>query len=45
MTIEIITLDGKQIDYSFDPEHKDAVRNFYKGLYEKGLIMGWGLVF
>lgn len=44
MTIEVILKDGSSIFPSFDPEHKEAVVEFYKGLYAKGLITGWGLV-
>lgn len=45
MTIEVILKDGTSIFPSFDPEHKDSVVAFYKDMYAKGLITGWGLVY
>jgi len=43
MQMEIILKDGSYIYPAFAPEHKDAVVSFYKDLYAKGLITGWGI--
>lgn len=45
MNMEIILKDGTTIYPSYDPEHKDSVLKFYKDLYAKGLITGWGILY
>jgi hypothetical protein len=45
MNMEIILKDGTTIYPSYDPEHKDSVVKFYKDLYAKGLITGWGILY
>ena len=43
ITFEIILKDGSYIYPAYPKEHKDKVRNFYKGLYAEGAITGWGI--
>ena len=45
MNMEIILKDGTSIYPSYDPEHKDTVIAFYKDLYAKGQITGWGILY
>jgi hypothetical protein len=44
MNLEIILKDGTTIYPSYDPEHKVGVIAFYKDLFDRGLITGWGIV-
>lgn len=44
MNMEIILKDGSYIYPSYAPEHKASVIAFYKDLYEKGEITGWGII-
>ena len=45
MNMEIILKDGSSIYPSFDLEHKAKVIAFYKDLYERGEITGWGILY
>lgn len=45
MNMEIILKDGTTIYPSYDPQHKDEVLKFYKSMYEKGQITGWGILY
>lgn len=42
---EIIHLDHSVTNHSFDRELKDSMRNYFKGLYERGQIIGWEILY
>jgi hypothetical protein len=44
MNLEIILKDGTSIYPSYDPQHKASVIAFYKDMFDKGLITGWGII-
>jgi hypothetical protein len=44
MNMEIILKDGTYLYPSYDPAHKATIVKFYKDMYEKGLITGWGII-
>jgi hypothetical protein len=44
MNLEIILKDGTSIYPSYDPQHKDAIIEFYKARFEEGTITGWAII-
>ena len=41
MNVEVTLNDGSKLFPSFDPEHKQAVLDFYRGLVFDGKIRGY----